>query len=187
MLRLSSILVPLIKLTPVFLALCAAITLLEGTDEYSVSRAGLLLASGLVRGKRRVIVTDPINPAAARQMAEEIKKVTSQPVKLVIYSHNHWDHISGAGIFKSAGAKIIQHGNRHQQNFKRGGHAITATRRRSHCQAVMRTMRAPKTAPVRRSTRARSESSRHFSRSCSSLRVCESLARCSSSDPRPSR
>ena len=48
MLRLSSILVPLIKLTPVFLALCAAITLLEGTDEYSVSRAGLLLASGLV-------------------------------------------------------------------------------------------------------------------------------------------
>ena len=56
-----------------------------------------------------VIVTDPINPAAARQMAEEIKKVTSQPVKLVIYSHNHWDHISGAGIFKSAGAKIIQH------------------------------------------------------------------------------
>jgi glyoxylase-like metal-dependent hydrolase (beta-lactamase superfamily II) len=56
-----------------------------------------------------VIVTDPINPVAAGHMMGEIKKLTDKPVKLVIYSHNHWDHISGARIFKDQGAKVIQH------------------------------------------------------------------------------
>ncbi len=56
-----------------------------------------------------VIVTDPINPVAAQHMMAEINRITSKPVKLVIYSHNHWDHIAGAKIFKDNGAKIIQH------------------------------------------------------------------------------
>ncbi|MGH8769016.1 MAG: MBL fold metallo-hydrolase [Burkholderiales bacterium] len=56
-----------------------------------------------------VIVTDPMNPVAAQHMMAEIKKITDKPVKLVIYSHNHWDHIAGAKIFKDQGAKIIQH------------------------------------------------------------------------------
>lgn len=56
-----------------------------------------------------VIVTDPISPRAAELMMAEIKKITDKPVKFVIYSHNHWDHIAGAKIFKDQGAKIIQH------------------------------------------------------------------------------
>jgi glyoxylase-like metal-dependent hydrolase (beta-lactamase superfamily II) len=56
-----------------------------------------------------VIVTDPINPVAAKTMLEEIRKLTDKPVRYVIYSHNHWDHISGAQIFKDRGAKIVQH------------------------------------------------------------------------------
>ena len=56
-----------------------------------------------------VIVTDPMNASAAEAMMAEIKKLTDKPVKYVIYSHNHWDHISGAGIFKAQGAKIVQH------------------------------------------------------------------------------
>jgi glyoxylase-like metal-dependent hydrolase (beta-lactamase superfamily II) len=56
-----------------------------------------------------VIVTDPINSMAAKNMMDEIRKVTDKPVKFVIYSHNHWDHIAGARIFKDQGAKIIQH------------------------------------------------------------------------------
>ena len=56
-----------------------------------------------------VIVSDPINPLAAQHMMAEIKKITDQPVKLVIYSHNHWDHIAGARIFKDQGARILQH------------------------------------------------------------------------------
>lgn len=56
-----------------------------------------------------VIVTDPMGPIQAKMMAAEIKKITDKPVKLVIYSHNHWDHIAGAGVFKADGAKILQH------------------------------------------------------------------------------
>lgn len=56
-----------------------------------------------------VIISDPLNSAAAKVMMVEIEKLTDKPVRYVIYSHNHWDHISGAGMFKAQGAKIVQH------------------------------------------------------------------------------
>ena len=56
-----------------------------------------------------VAVTDPVNAVAAKNMFDEIRKITDKPVKFVIYSHNHWDHIGGAKIFKDQGAKIVQH------------------------------------------------------------------------------
>jgi glyoxylase-like metal-dependent hydrolase (beta-lactamase superfamily II) len=58
-----------------------------------------------------VIVADPINPKAAGVMREEIRKVTDKPVKYVIYSHNHHDHISGGTVFKEEGATFIAHEN----------------------------------------------------------------------------
>ncbi len=56
-----------------------------------------------------VIVTDPLNPPAARALADEIRKVTDQPVRYVVYSHQHWDHTLGGAVFKEAGAKFISH------------------------------------------------------------------------------
>ena len=58
-----------------------------------------------------VIVTDPMNPKAAKLLRSEIRKVTDKPVKYVVYSHNHHDHISGGNIFKEEGAKFIGHKN----------------------------------------------------------------------------
>ena len=58
-----------------------------------------------------VIATDPISPKAAKMMMGEIRKITKQPVKYVIYSHNHWDHIAGGKVFKDAGAKFVSHAN----------------------------------------------------------------------------
>jgi len=58
-----------------------------------------------------VIVTDPMNPKAARLLQSEIRKITDQPVKYVVYSHNHHDHISGGSIFKEEGAKFVGHEN----------------------------------------------------------------------------
>ena len=40
---------------------------------------------------------------------EEIRKVTDKPVKYLVYSHHHFDHISGGKPFKDAGAKIVAH------------------------------------------------------------------------------
>lgn len=58
-----------------------------------------------------VIVTDPLNPKAAKLLQSEIRKVTDKPVKFVVYSHNHHDHISGGNIFKEEGAKFVGHAN----------------------------------------------------------------------------
>ena len=58
-----------------------------------------------------VIVADPLNPRAAGVMRKEISKITDKPVKYVIYSHNHHDHISGGTVFKEEGATFIAHEN----------------------------------------------------------------------------
>lgn len=58
-----------------------------------------------------VIVTDPMNPKAAKLLQAEIRKITDKPVKYVVYSHNHHDHISGGIIFKEEGAKFVGHKN----------------------------------------------------------------------------
>jgi len=58
-----------------------------------------------------VIATDPIGerrPAAAAYIAE-IRKITQAPIKYVVYSHGHFDHIAGGQPFKDAGAVFISH------------------------------------------------------------------------------
>jgi len=56
-----------------------------------------------------VIVTDPIDPEAARVLREEIRQRTPLPVKYVVYSHQHWDHVRGGKIFKDEGARFVSH------------------------------------------------------------------------------
>jgi glyoxylase-like metal-dependent hydrolase (beta-lactamase superfamily II) len=59
-----------------------------------------------------VIVTDPVGygrPQGGAQYLAEIRKVTNQPIRYMIYSHHHYDHIAGGQEFKAAGAKIIAH------------------------------------------------------------------------------
>jgi glyoxylase-like metal-dependent hydrolase (beta-lactamase superfamily II) len=61
-----------------------------------------------------VIATDPIGryrPQAVTAYLDEIKKVTNQPVKYLIYSHAHFDHIAGGKPFKDQGAIVVAHKN----------------------------------------------------------------------------
>src|SRR5207249_10435414 len=46
-----------------------------------------------------VIATDPINAEAARWLKDEIRKRFAQPVRYLVYSHDHADHISGGEVF----------------------------------------------------------------------------------------
>jgi glyoxylase-like metal-dependent hydrolase (beta-lactamase superfamily II) len=60
-----------------------------------------------------VIATDPIGerrPAAAAYIAE-IRKITQAPIKYVVYSHSHFDHIAGGKPFKDLGAVFVAHKN----------------------------------------------------------------------------
>ncbi|MCB2106624.1 MAG: MBL fold metallo-hydrolase [Rhodobacteraceae bacterium] len=56
-----------------------------------------------------VIATDPVSADFAAAMRAAISKITPAPVKYVIYSHQHWDHVSGGQIFKDEGATFISH------------------------------------------------------------------------------
>ncbi len=58
-----------------------------------------------------VIATDPTSTEHAAAMRAAIAEVTDQPVKYVIYSHQHWDHALGGQIFKDEGATFISHEN----------------------------------------------------------------------------
>jgi len=70
-----------------------------------------------------VIATDPIaylRPIAAKTYIDEIRKVTKAPIKYVVYSHHHYDHIAGGKPFKDLGAIFIAHRNakRHLEQLK---------------------------------------------------------------------
>lgn len=58
-----------------------------------------------------VIVADPISTFAAPALKDAIAEVTDQPVKYVVYTHHHWDHMLGGQIFKDEGATFISHAN----------------------------------------------------------------------------
>ena len=55
-----------------------------------------------------VIVTDPISSEAATWLKAKIKTLTDQPVRYVIYSHHHDDHITGGNVFADQ-ASFVSH------------------------------------------------------------------------------
>ena len=57
-----------------------------------------------------VIATDPLSPAAAKACLAEIRKITDKPVRYVIYSHDHTDHIAGGDVYKDE-ARFVAHRN----------------------------------------------------------------------------
>lgn len=58
-----------------------------------------------------VLVTDPISPEAAPLYLAEVRKITAAPIRYVVYSHHHYDHIAGGAPFKAAGATFVAHRN----------------------------------------------------------------------------
>jgi len=58
-----------------------------------------------------ILVTDTIDPESAEWLSDELASRFGQPVKYLVYSHSHYDHVGGSGHFKDAGAVIIAHEN----------------------------------------------------------------------------
>jgi glyoxylase-like metal-dependent hydrolase (beta-lactamase superfamily II) len=55
-----------------------------------------------------VIVTDPISSDAAAWLKAKIRTFTDQPVRYVIYSHHHNDHITGGSVFADTALFVSQ-------------------------------------------------------------------------------
>src|SRR5204863_1418567 len=90
-----------------------ATTKVEGTDNVYIFRYQGHQSMFVVT-KDGVIATDPIGlfrPQAVKTYIEEIQKIAKAPIKYVIYSHHHYDHIAGGKPFKDLGATFIAHKN----------------------------------------------------------------------------
>ena len=88
-----------------------ATTKVEGTDNVYIFRYQNHQAIFIVT-PAGVIATDPISygrPQAAVTYVDEIKKITKAPIKYLVYSHHHYDHIAGGKPFKDAGATVVAH------------------------------------------------------------------------------
>ena len=60
--------------------------------------------------KDGVLVIDALgSPALARELLAEIRRITPAPVRYVVLTHYHADHIYGLQVFKEAGATVIAH------------------------------------------------------------------------------
>lgn len=68
--------------------------------------------SGFVIGNDGVAVIDSFTSAdAATELLADIRQRTQLPIKFVINTHHHPDHVAGNGVFADAGATILAHRN----------------------------------------------------------------------------
>lgn len=56
-----------------------------------------------------VIVMDSFDRDFAQASLDAIRKVTDMPIRYLVYSHSHYDHISGGEVFKAEGATVLAH------------------------------------------------------------------------------
>ncbi len=68
--------------------------------------------AGFIIGSTGVAVVDTFTAAApAKDLLAEIRKITNLPVRYVINTHYHLDHVGGNAVFADAGAAVIAHRN----------------------------------------------------------------------------
>lgn len=78
----------------------------------SSENQGFMSNAGFVVTRKGVVVFDTLGtPPLAEKMLHLIRKITRQPIKLVIVSHYHADHYYGVQVFKQQGAEIWAHRN----------------------------------------------------------------------------
>src|SRR3981189_2596712 len=83
----------------------------DGTDNVYIFRYGGHQSMFIVT-PQGVIATDPISERRpAKPYNSAIQAVTKAPIKYVIYSHSHFDHIAGGKPFKDLGAIFVAHRN----------------------------------------------------------------------------
>jgi cyclase len=79
---------------------------IDGPDGKSGSNAGFVI------GDDGVLVVDSFfDPESAKALLNEIRKLTPKPVRYVVNTHYHIDHVAGDSVFREAGAILIAHRN----------------------------------------------------------------------------
>lgn len=76
----------------------------------SRANRGFISNAGVVITREGVVVVDALgSPPVARELVAAIRKITTAPIRRVIVTHYHADHIYGLQVLKDAGAEIWAH------------------------------------------------------------------------------
>ena len=80
----------------------------EGIPGIATDNEGFISNAGFVVTSDGVVVFDSLGtPSLAYKLVQKIKTITKQPIKKVVVSHFHADHIYGLQVFEEIGAEII--------------------------------------------------------------------------------
>jgi cyclase len=68
--------------------------------------------AGFVAGSDGVLVVDAFaTEDAARELLAEIRRATAAPIRWVVNTHYHYDHLGGDAVFRREGAVVLSHEN----------------------------------------------------------------------------
>jgi glyoxylase-like metal-dependent hydrolase (beta-lactamase superfamily II) len=68
--------------------------------------------AGFVVGEDGITVVDTFeDPGAAKELLAEIRKITPLPIRFVVNTHYHLDHVNGNNVFAATGATILAQRN----------------------------------------------------------------------------
>lgn len=80
----------------------------QGKAGIATDNEGFISNAGFIVTTDGVVVFDALGtPSLARKLVQKIKSMTNQPIKKVVVSHYHADHIYGLQVFEKLGAEII--------------------------------------------------------------------------------
>ncbi|NOQ89550.1 MAG: MBL fold metallo-hydrolase [Gammaproteobacteria bacterium] len=80
----------------------------EGIPGIATDNEGFISNAGFIVTDNGVVVFDSLGtPSLAYKLIQQIKTITDQPIKKVIVSHFHADHIYGLQVFEELGAEIV--------------------------------------------------------------------------------
>ncbi len=66
-------------------------------------------AGFIVTGEGVVVVDAEASPAAGEILLRTIRSITSRPIRWLVLTHHHPDHVFGAIVLRKAGARVIAH------------------------------------------------------------------------------
>ncbi len=80
-------------------------------DHYSGANFGWGNIGFVITNEGVVVIDSTVSREGGEAVLAEIRKLTSLPIRYLIYTHGHADHVSGASVFKREGAIVIGHRN----------------------------------------------------------------------------
>jgi len=80
----------------------------EGAAGIATDNEGFISNAGFVITGEGVVIFDSLGtPSLAKKLVDKIRGMTEQPIKKVVVSHFHADHIYGLQVFEALGAEVI--------------------------------------------------------------------------------